>query len=133
MRPAGAALMTALEDDKILPVTRAGSGGASAEDVREQPVLTVAQVFELAEQVGRRPVGNIRKVPSGYRLRFCRHGEMRTSPEIYATRAEEARSRLRRRQTTSFESVHPACWTRSLISITATIIPMYFPDHGISP
>jgi hypothetical protein len=47
----------------------------------ERPVLTVAQVFELAEHAGRRPVGNIRKIPGGYRLRFCRHGEMRTSPE----------------------------------------------------
>jgi integrase len=48
----------------------------------------VAQVFARAEQVGRRPVGNIRAVPGGYRIRFRRDGEMRTSPEVYATRAE---------------------------------------------
>ena len=55
-------------------------------------MLAVAQVFALAEQVGRRPVGDIRKVPNGYQLRFCRHGEMRTSPEVYATRAEAERA-----------------------------------------
>jgi integrase len=47
----------------------------------------VAQVFELAELVGRRPVGNIRRLPDGqYRLRYRRHGAMRTAPEIYFTR-----------------------------------------------
>jgi len=52
-------------------------------------VLTVAQVFALAELVGRRPVGNIRKTTTGgYRLCFRRHGEMRTSPEVYSTRAK---------------------------------------------
>jgi integrase len=56
-------------------------------------VLTVAQVFALAERVGRRPVGIIRKCPAGgYRLRFRRHGEMRTSPEVYGTRAEAERA-----------------------------------------
>jgi integrase len=87
-----AILMTAVEDDKILPRNPCRIRGAGTEDAGERPVLTVAQVFALAEQVGRRPVGNIRKVPSGYRLRFCRHGEMRTSPEIYATRAEAERA-----------------------------------------
>ncbi len=56
-------------------------------------MLTVAQVFELAERVGRRPVGNIRKLPAGgYRLRFQRHGLMRTAPEVFRTRpgAEQA-------------------------------------------
>jgi len=52
----------------------------------------VAQVFELAEQVGRRPVGNIRKIQGGYRLRFSRHGEMRTSPEVYGSRAGAERA-----------------------------------------
>jgi integrase len=36
----------------------------------------------------RRPVGNIRQILGGYRLRFGRHGEMRTSPEAYASRAD---------------------------------------------
>jgi integrase len=87
-----AILTTAVEDDKILPRNPCRIRGAGTEDAGERPVLTVAQVFELAERVGRRPVGNIRKVPSGYRLRFCRYGEMRTSPEIYATRAEAERT-----------------------------------------
>jgi integrase len=87
-----AVLMTAVEDDKILPRNPCRIRGAGTEDAGERPVLTVAQVFGLAEQVGRRPVGNIRKIPSGYRLRFCRHGEMRTSPEVYATRAEAERA-----------------------------------------
>ena len=51
------------------------------------------QLLALAERVGRRPVGNIRKIPAGgYRLRFRRYGEMRTSPEIYA---HTVRSRTR--------------------------------------
>ena len=29
------------------------------------PVLTVGQVYELAERVGMRPVGNIRATPDG--------------------------------------------------------------------
>jgi len=56
-----AIVTTAVEDDKLLPHNRAGSAGPGAEDAGERPVLTVAQVFELAGQVGRRPVGNIRK------------------------------------------------------------------------
>jgi hypothetical protein len=36
----------------------------------ERPILTAAQVFELAERVGRRLVGNIRGLPAdSYRLR----------------------------------------------------------------
>jgi integrase len=45
------------------------------------------------ERVGRRPFGNIRRMPGGrYRLRFRRDGEMRTSPEVYASRAEAIRA-----------------------------------------
>lgn len=43
--------------------------------------------------VGRRPASKIRKTPAGgYRLRFRRHGEMRTSPEVYAVRVEAERA-----------------------------------------
>jgi integrase len=42
--------------------------------------------------VGRRPVGNIRKVPNGYRVRFRRDGKMSTSPEVYETRVNAARA-----------------------------------------
>jgi hypothetical protein len=62
---------------------------AGTEKAPERPVvLTVAQVFELAELVGRRPVGKFRPLPSGgYRLRFRRYGIMRTAPEVYPSRA----------------------------------------------
>jgi integrase len=87
-----AILMTAVDDDKILPHNPCRIRGAGTEDAGERPVLTVAQVFDLAEQVGRRPVGNVRQVAGGYRLRFRRHGEMRTSPEQYGTRTEAERA-----------------------------------------
>ncbi|GAA1837210.1 hypothetical protein [Actinomadura chokoriensis] len=38
--------------------------GAGTEEAAERPVLTVAQVFDLAKRVGVRPVGNIRKLDS---------------------------------------------------------------------
>jgi hypothetical protein len=60
-----AVLMTAAEEDKILSRNPCRVRGAGDEDAPERPVLTVAQVFELAEWVGRRPVGNIRKLPYG--------------------------------------------------------------------
>jgi integrase len=88
-----AVLTTAVEDDKILPRNPCRVRGAGSEDPGERPVLTVAQVFELAGLVGRRPIGNIRKLPNGgYRLRFSRHGGMRTSAEIYGTRQEAERA-----------------------------------------
>jgi integrase len=88
-----AVLMTAVEDDKILSRNPCRIRGAGTEQAGERPVLTVAQVFELAEQLGYRPFGNIRRLPAGgYRLRFRRHGEMRTSPEVYATRPDAERA-----------------------------------------
>jgi integrase len=88
-----AVLATAVEEDKILARNPCRVRGAGEEHAAERPVITVAQVFELAERVGRRPVGNVRKLPvGGYRLRFRRNGEMRTSPEVYATRADAERA-----------------------------------------
>ena len=88
-----AVLMTAAEEDKILPLNPCRVRGAGDEHAPERPVLTVTQVFELAEWVGRRPVGNIRKLPDGgYRLRFARNGERRTSPEVYWSRADAERA-----------------------------------------
>jgi integrase len=47
----------------------------------------VAQVFALSELVGCRSIGNIRRLPDGHcRLRYQRHGTMRTAPEVYLTR-----------------------------------------------
>ncbi|WP_431930711.1 tyrosine-type recombinase/integrase [Nonomuraea jabiensis] len=88
-----AVLMTAAEDDGIIPRNPCRIRGADAEHAEERPVLTVPQVFELADRLGRRPFGNVRKVRDKvYRLRFQRHGEMRTHPEIFLTRAEAERA-----------------------------------------
>jgi len=83
-----AVLITAVDDDNFAPAQpvphqRGWCGAAS-----EGPVLTVQQVFDLAELVGRRPIGNTRKLPDGtYRLRVQRHGEMRAVPGTYRSRA----------------------------------------------
>ena len=49
-------------------------------------MLTIAQVFELADLLGRRSFGNIRQVIGGYRLRYARTGQMHAHPEVFATR-----------------------------------------------
>ncbi|SFK30958.1 Phage integrase, N-terminal SAM-like domain [Streptosporangium canum] len=88
-----AVLMTAAEEDHIISRNPCRIRGAGDEHAQERPVLTVAQVFELADFVGRRPVGNVRKLKdNAYRLRFQRHGEMRTHPEVFPTRAEAERT-----------------------------------------
>ena len=80
-------LATAVEEDKILARNPCRVRGAGIERAPERPVLTVTQVFELAELVGRRPIGNIRRLPDGcYRLRYQRHGVRRTAPEVYPSR-----------------------------------------------
>jgi hypothetical protein len=60
-----AVLTTAVEEDKIIPRNPCKIRGAGKEHAAERPVLTVAQVFDLAECVGCRPVGNIRKLDGG--------------------------------------------------------------------
>ncbi|MBB6350205.1 integrase [Nonomuraea muscovyensis] len=88
-----AVLMTAAEEDRIIPRNPCRIRGAGDEHPEERPVLTVAQVFELADRVGRRPVGNVRKLKNGaYRLRFQQHGEMRTHPEVFAGRGDAERA-----------------------------------------
>src|SRR5215470_16312650 len=88
-----AVLMTAVEEDKILPRNPCRIRGAGSETAPERPVLTVAQVFELAELVGRRPIGNVRQLAGGgYRLRFQRHGQMHAAPEIYLGRPDAERA-----------------------------------------
>lgn len=54
--------------------------------------VPVAEIAADLRVIGRRPVGNIRKVKDGYGLRFRRHGEMRTSPERFSTRQETQRA-----------------------------------------
>ena len=111
-----AVLDTAVEEDKILPRNPCRVRGAGEEHAAERPVLTVAQVFELAEQVGRRPVGNIRKLPAGgYRLRFRRNGEMRTSPEVYGTRADAERALWKMAGTTAGPTCHQDRRFRALV------------------
>lgn len=87
-----AIMTTAVDEDNMLTRNPCRIRGGGDEDAEERPVLTVRQVFDLAERIGQRPVGNIRKVGDGYRLRFRRHGEMRTSPERYGTRQEAQRA-----------------------------------------
>jgi len=112
-----AVLATAVEDDRILPRNPCRIWGAGSEHPAERPVLTVAQVFQLAELVGRRPVGNVRQLHGGgYRLRFQRDGVMRTAPEVYPTRAVATRRpglwRLMARPTavTTCVTVRWCCW-----------------------
>jgi integrase len=50
-------------------------------------VLTVAQVFELADLVGWRPAGNIRRIASdSFRLRYRTTGDMVADPRSFGTR-----------------------------------------------
>ena len=88
-----AILTTAVEEDKILARNPCRVRGAGEEHAPERPVLAVAEVFDLAERVGRRPVGNVRLLPGGgYRLRFRRDGRMRTAPEVYDSRPAAERA-----------------------------------------
>jgi integrase len=83
-----AVLMTAAQEDKIIARNPCQVRGAGSEHAAERPVLSVAQVFELAARVGVRPVGNVRKLDSGeYRLRYrVKDGTMRRFPEMLPTR-----------------------------------------------
>ena len=88
-----AVMMTAVEEDKILPRNPCRVRGAGEEHAPERPVLTAGQVFGLAEMVGRHPVGNVRQLPAGgFRLGFRREGVMRTSPKAYVSRADAERA-----------------------------------------
>jgi hypothetical protein len=65
-----AILMTAIEEDDILPRNPCRLKGTGTEKAPERPVLNVAQVIALADLVGRRPVGNIRKKDDDFHLRY---------------------------------------------------------------
>ncbi|WP_211342832.1 hypothetical protein [Actinomadura pelletieri] len=88
-----AVLMTAVTEDKILSRNPCQIRGPGTEVTSERPTLTVPQVFELAERVGTRPVGNIRKLDSGeFRLRYrAKGGTMRRHPATFATRPDAER------------------------------------------
>ncbi|HEU5025108.1 MAG TPA: site-specific integrase [Spirillospora sp.] len=83
-----AVLMTASEEDRIIPRNPCRLRGAGDEHPEERPVLSLAQVFELAELLGRHPIGNVRAVSGGeYRLRYkLTDGEMRVFPQNFESR-----------------------------------------------
>jgi integrase len=83
------AILMAVEEDNLLPRNPCRIRGAGDEHAAERPVLTVAQVFELAEVIGRHPLGNVRRLPTGgYRLRFSCNGEMHTYPQTFVSRVD---------------------------------------------
>lgn len=83
-----AILMTAVNEDKILPSNPCRVKGAGSEHADERPVLTVAQVIDLASRIGTRPVGNIHRRDGGYHLRYRNTGGlMRPYPDLFASRA----------------------------------------------
>ncbi|MFB9834878.1 hypothetical protein [Actinoallomurus acaciae] len=88
-----AILMTAVEEDGILPRNPCRIKGAGTENAPERPVLDVTQVIALADLVGRRPVGDIRKKDDGYHLR-CREedGLVRAFPRPFSTREQAERT-----------------------------------------
>ena len=115
-----AVMTTAVEDDGILPKNPCRIKGAGEEHAGERPVLTVAQVLALADKVGMRPVGNIRKTAAGYRLRFRRDGVMRTSPERFATRARAEGALWKMALNGSAESAQDRRWRAFVLLATFT-------------
>jgi len=84
-----AVMMTAADEDRIIPRNPCRIRGAGSEHAPERPVLTVAQVFSPAELVGRRPIGNVRRLPDGsYRLRYQLAGQMKALPEVYPSKSD---------------------------------------------
>ena len=84
-----AVLMTAVDEDKLLPANPCRVKGAGGEHAPECPVLTVTQVFTLADRIGVRPIGNIHHRDQGYRLRYrVPGGPMQAHPELFATRPD---------------------------------------------
>lgn len=83
-----AVLMTASEEDRIIPRNPCRIRGAGDERPEERPILSLSQVFELADLIGRRPVGNVRKLSATeYRLRYkLADGEMRTFPQTFPSK-----------------------------------------------
>jgi integrase len=83
-----AVLMTAVDEDKLIPTNPCRVKGAGSENAPERPILTVIQVFELASRVGCRPITNIRLQGRTYRLRYrTTDGRMRAHPESFSSRA----------------------------------------------
>ncbi len=115
-----AVMTTAGEDDGILSKNPCRIKGAGEEHAGERPVLTVAQVLALADKVGMRPVGNIRKTAGGYRLRFRRDGVMCTSPERFATRAAAEHALWKMALDGAAESTQDRRWRAFVLLATFT-------------
>ncbi len=83
-----AILMTAADEDKLIRVNPCRVKGAGIESAAERPVLTVAQVFDLADRVGRRPVTHVRaQGRSAFRLHYrAADGRMRAHPDLFPSR-----------------------------------------------
>lgn len=88
-----AILATAVDEDKLLPANPCRIKGAGDERPSERPVLTIAQVFTLADRIGVRPVGNIHQRGQGYRLRYrAPDGTMRACPDLFPARHDAERA-----------------------------------------
>lgn len=88
-----AVLSTAVSDD-LIPRNPCRIRGAGDEKPDERPVLSLPQVFELADLVGRHPKGNVRQVAaSRYRVRYrTPDGAAHRLAEEFATRREAERA-----------------------------------------
>lgn len=88
-----AILMTAVNEDKVLPANPCRVKGAGGEHAPERPVLTIAQVFTLADRIGVRPIGNIHQRGQRFRLRYrASGGAMHAHTELFATRLAAERA-----------------------------------------
>jgi integrase len=115
-----AVLMTAVDEDQIILRNPCRVKGAGNERPAERPVLTIAQVFDLAERIGRRPVGNIRKLDGGgFRVRYrAEDGSMRRCPETFSTRAAAARALWDLAETGKADTTHDDRY-RALVLLAA--------------
>ena len=81
-----AVLATAVDEDKLLPANPCRIKGAGNERPPERPVLTITQVFTLADRIGVRPIGNMHRRGQGYRLRYRNpDGAMHPHPDLFPT------------------------------------------------
>jgi len=80
--------MTAVKEDGMLLRNPCQVRGADAENSKERPVLSVEQIYKLADLVCARPIGQV--IKSGeerYRLRFKRvEGNREEHPRVFPTR-----------------------------------------------
>lgn len=95
-----AILATAVDEDKVLPANPCRLKGAGGERAPERPVLTVAQVFTLADRIGVRPIGNIHQAWRGLQAAIPR-------PRRWDERPHRAIRHPRRRRTRALGPTQP--------------------------